>query len=136
MKTAIRIPGKMYPAKLHPIFLIAFLIAAAVPAFSREAEAMFLSSTPRQDAVGPTQSSGGRAADMATIQKDLESRIVRQKLLDLGLSTEEAMARVNQLSDDQLHQFASRLDSLQAGGHHEDSLIVILLLLILIVLIV
>ncbi len=53
---------------------------------------------------------------MARIQLVLESRVVRQKLMDLGLYSEEAMARVNKLSGEQVHQFASQLDSLQAGG--------------------
>ncbi len=47
--------------------------------------------------------------------------------MDLGLYSEEAMAMVNKLSDEQVHQFASQLDSLQAGGVGGNGLIIVLL---------
>jgi hypothetical protein len=119
-------------------FVVVYLIGAliAISTFPGRAEAMFVSSTPHvDDAVSPAQTSGDRAADIARIQEALESRVVRQKLMDLGLSSEEAMTRINKLSDEQVHQFASRLDSLQAGGH-DGGLIIVLLLVIIILLII
>jgi hypothetical protein len=73
---------------------------------------------------------------MARIQVVIESKVVRQKLMDLGLSSEEAMARINKLSDEQVHQFASRLDSLQAGGVGGSVLIIVLLLVVIILLLI
>ncbi len=61
---------------------------------------MFVPSSPPEDSVTPLQMSGNRAIDMARIQLVLESRVVRKKLMDLGLSSVEAMARVNKLSDE------------------------------------
>lgn len=58
-----------------------------------------------------------RQADMTSIQKSLESTTIKQRLMDFGLSPQEAAARINTLSDKQVHQFASELDSLQAGGN-------------------
>ncbi len=76
-----------------------------------------------------------RKADMATIQKTLESTVIRQRLMDYGLSPDEAMARINQLSNDQVHAFAAQLNSLQAGADGFDGLIFLLLVAILVVVI-
>jgi len=61
-------------------------------------------------------SSGTRAADLSTIQSTLESKLVAQRLADIGLTAQEAHARLAALSDDQLHQVAQNLDGLQPGG--------------------
>ncbi len=76
-----------------------------------------------------------RQADVNTIQKTLESTEIKQRLLDYGLSSEEAMARINKLSDEQLHQYASKLNSLQAGGHGGHLLIILLLVILIIILV-
>ncbi len=77
-----------------------------------------------------------RKADMATIQKTLESAVIKQRLMDYGLSPEEAMARINQLSNEQVHAFAAQLDSVQAGADGFDGLIFILVVAILIIVII
>ncbi len=79
------------------------------------------------------QATSARQTDMITIQKTLESAVVKQRLMDFGLSPEEAMARTNRLSDDQVHQFAANLDSLQAGADGVDALIFLLLVAIVVV---
>ena len=79
------------------------------------------------------QTGPARQADMITIQKALESTVVKQRLMDYGLSSDEAMARINRLSDEQIHQFAAKLDSLQAGAHGVDGLIFLLLVAIVVV---
>ncbi len=116
------------------VYLIGALFA--ILSFPGRAEAMFVPAGPQKDAVSPAQTPGNRAMDMARIQVVLESRVVRQKLMDLGLSSEEAMARINKLSDEQVHQLASRLDSLQAGGVGSSGLIIVLLLVIIILLLI
>ncbi len=77
-----------------------------------------------------------RKADMATIQKTLESAVIKQRLMDYGLSPEEAMARINQLSNEQVHAFAAQLDSVQAGADGFDGLIFILVVAILVIVII
>ncbi len=82
----------------------------------------------------PSRTAGiARQADMAAIQKALESTVLKQRLMDYGLSPEEARARINQLSDEQVHQFASRLDAVQAGADGVDALVFLLLVAILVV---
>jgi hypothetical protein len=82
---------------------------------------------------GETASS--RQADIDAIQKTLESTVVKQRLTELGLSSGEALARVNMLSDEQIHQVASNLDSLQAGGDGVGLLIFLLLVALIVVLV-
>ena len=110
--------------KLLSIYLVLAMVLITLPA---QGWAMFI----------PSQTTGStRHADMASIQKTLESTIVKQRLMDYGLSSEEAMARINKLSDEQVHQFAAQLDSLQAGADDGvDALVVLVLVAILVILI-
>jgi hypothetical protein len=110
--------------KLLSIYLVVAIVLITTPA---QGWAMFIPSQTADTA---------RQADMASIQKTLESTIVKQRLMDYGLSSEEAMARINKLSDEQVHQFASQLDSLQAGADDGvDALVFLLLVAILVILI-
>jgi uncharacterized protein DUF6627 len=129
MKTML----KAFYAKPLVIYLVVALIA--ISTFAGSAEAMFVPAAPHQDMTEATAASAGRAADMAKIQKAFESKILRQKLMDYGLSPEETMARVNKLSDEQIHRLATNTDSLQAGGDGVGVLVFLLLVAILVVLV-
>jgi len=122
---------KTFYAKPLSIYLALALLA--ITTFAGPAEAMFVPVAPQQDATGATAVSAQRAADMAGIQAALESRIVRQKLMDYGLSPEETMARVNTLSDEQINQLATNTDSLQAGGDGGGLIIGLLVVALLVV---
>ncbi|MBI5326685.1 MAG: PA2779 family protein [Deltaproteobacteria bacterium] len=61
-------------------------------------------------------SSYSREADINKIQRALESKMVSQRLSELGFSMDEINARLNDLSDVDMHQFASQIDSLMPGG--------------------
>ncbi len=82
------------------------------------------------------QGAAVRQADLHAVQKALESTVVKQRLMDYGLTPEEAMARINALSDEQVHQFASQLDSLQAGADDGAGVIIFLLLVAIVVIVV
>ncbi len=73
-----------------------------------------------------------RAADMATIQRVLETKLVSKKLSSLGLTPAEIDSRLAELTDAELHTFASQLDSLYPGG---DALSVIAGILIIVILV-
>ncbi len=115
--------GKKTSFKALALYLAFAMVIISVPA---QGWAMFIPSTGADTL---------RQADMATIQKTLESSVVKQRLMDYGLSSEEAMARVNTLSDEQVHQFAQKLDSVQAGADAVDALVFLLLVAIIVVLI-
>ena len=77
-----------------------------------------------------------RAASLKKIQAQLESKLVYQRLSDFGLSQAEILERLNRLSDDQVHQFASQLDSLQPGGDALGAVVVLLVIAILVVVLI
>lgn len=105
---------KAFYAKPLIIYLSAALIT--ISTFAGPAEAMFVPAAPHQNPTEATAASAERGADLARIQAALESKIIRQKLMDEGLSPQETMARLNKLSDEQIHQLAAHTESLDAGG--------------------
>lgn len=76
-----------------------------------------------------------RAEDLARVQNLLEAKIVRERLDALGFSQEEIQAKLSQLTDQELHQLASHIDSLTAGGDAGGVIIAILVIIILIIVI-
>jgi hypothetical protein len=97
---------------------------------------MIVPAAPHQEPAGTAAGSDNRSTEIAKIQAVLESKIIHQKLLDYGLSSEEAMARVNNLSDSQVTLLATHVDALQAGGDGSVSLVVVLLLVIIILILI
>jgi len=83
----------------------------------------------------PAESEAVRSADLTQVQAVLESSVIRQRLTDYGLSSEETLARINALSDEQVHQLAANLDAVQAGGDVLGDVIVILLIVVLVIVI-
>jgi len=77
-----------------------------------------------------------RVADLRKIQVVLESKVVRQRLEDFGLTPEEINARLTRLSDDQLHQLATRIDALAPGGGGLGIIVALLVIAILAVILV
>jgi hypothetical protein len=74
-----------------------------------------------------------RSSDLKTVQKFLEMKLVRERLKELGFTQEEIQLRLDQLSDQQLHQVALKVDELQVGG---DALGVVVALLVIAILVV
>ncbi len=75
-----------------------------------------------------------RAEDLTKIQKALELKAVGERLTQLGLDREEIKNRLDQLSDQQIHQAALQLDDLKVG--QGDALGIIIALLVIAILIV
>ncbi len=74
-----------------------------------------------------------KETDILKIRTFLESRIVAQRLNDLGFSSEEVSARLSQLSPKQIHNIATKIDSLRPGG---DALGVVISLLVIAILVI
>ena len=130
MKTMLR----AFYAKPLVIYIITALLA--LTAFSCPAEAMFVTTVPHQGASGSPAVSASRTYDLARIQVTLESKVVQQKLMDYGLTPDVTMARINKLSDEQIHQLATNTDALQAGGDAIGTLVGLVLLAILVVVLI
>jgi hypothetical protein len=77
-----------------------------------------------------------RPSDLQKIQKVLESKMVRERLRQLGFHEEGIQKRLSQLTDEQIHQLALNLDELKVGGDGAEVVIVAVLIAILVVLII
>jgi ribose 1,5-bisphosphokinase PhnN len=89
------------------------------------------------DQSSPTVSQ--RMEDLRTVQSVLEAKIITQRLQDLGYSSEEIASKLDRLSDSQLHQVASQINSLFPAGFHgatDDILHVALTVLLIVVIVV
>jgi len=98
-----------------------------------------LSLVPRVEAgfIGSAEAFGAtsRQQDLATLQRALENKLVQERLKALGYSDEEIKARLAQLSDQDLHNFATQIDTLTAGGDGLGLVIAILVIIILVIII-
>jgi len=113
----------------RPLVIYLVLALVAISTAAGPAEAMLLPATPEAPAYD-------RAADIATVQRTLESKELRQKLQDYGLTPEETEARLNSLTDEQLHRLAANMDAVQAGGDSLGFLLGLVLIALLVVLII
>ena len=77
-----------------------------------------------------------RTVDLNKIQTALETKVVSEKLTQLGFNKDEIQSRLYQLSDQQLHKVALQFDQLKVGGDGGGIIIAILVIAILVVLFV
>jgi hypothetical protein len=77
-----------------------------------------------------------RTEDLQKIQTVLESKMVSERLRQLGFMQDEIQARLCQLSDEQIHQLALNLDEVKVGGDGLGVVIAVLVIAILVVLFV
>ncbi len=75
-----------------------------------------------------------RSSDLKTIQGALESKILRERLKQYGLSESEINSRLANMSDKEVHQFASKIHTVSPGG--DFTVIGILVFIVLILFIV
>ena len=108
---------------LKPLALYLAIACFVIAGIPRDSLAYLVESQP---------ASYSRGADLDKIQRVLESKMVSQRLQELGLSTDEINSKLAGLGDAEIHQFASRLDSLMPGG---DMLIDIMALLVIAILV-
>ena len=57
-----------------------------------------------------------RASDLGKIQKAIETKMIGERLKQIGLTPDEIQKRLSQLTDQQIHQLAQQLDELRVGG--------------------
>ena len=76
-----------------------------------------------------------RTTELEKIQNFLETKAVSKRLEQFGYSQEEVQNRLTQLSDQQIHQIATKLDDLKIGGDGAGVVIAILVVVILVIVI-
>ena len=77
-----------------------------------------------------------RAEDLEKIQAFLENKVVVQKLVDYGVSPDEALAKVRTMSAGELHRLASLTDRAAVGADDGLSFLIGLAVLVLLVVII
>jgi hypothetical protein len=104
------------------VFICYLTVAFSVLSSASSAPAMFIPS--------PYGGNGAkhRGTDIQEIQKLLESKLIQHKLSQFGLTRGEIEARLHQLDDEQIHQIASQIHTLEPGGNGAEVFLIVLLL--------
>jgi len=111
-------------------YLVWYLVCAMfIIGIAPRLEAAFTPS----EALAPALSA--RTLDVEKITTVLEQKLVRQRLQDLGFSADEISTRLSELTDAQIHYFATRLDDLKVGGDGLGLVIAVLVIIALVILI-
>lgn len=102
-----------------------------------------LISTPAKAAVTGSQmiapeqnASTLREINEIKVRRALENKIVAEKLMSHGLTSEEVSLKINKMSDEQVHQIASLSDKIPAGGDGAVAVVVTLLVIVALVLLI
>lgn len=126
----MRFVKKLYFRQIAIVVAFTMLLIGSIPTKSM---AYVIGAEP---AVQSTASaSATRAESMAKLQRVLESKLVSEKLQTVGLTPSEVESRMEKLSDSELHQFASQLDTLYPGGEAFAVIIAILVIVVLVMVI-
>jgi hypothetical protein len=93
--------------------------------------------TPRVNAgFSPSEAIGlsqGRSSDLQKVQKFLELKTVRERLKEYGFAQDEIAARLDTLSDPQIHQLALKVDDLKVAADGGLGIVVGLLVIVILV---
>jgi len=111
---------KSFTFKAVSVYLVAALLVIGM---APRAEAGFVPSTDSQD---------GRAADIATVQKALEKKVVSETLHKMGYTNAEIQSRLAGMTDRELHLLATRIDEARAAGDGLEVIIVALFIIIIV----
>lgn len=76
-----------------------------------------------------------RDADLAQVRSVLEQKVVRQRLTDLGYSAADVEEKLSDMSDQQVHRFATDLNEVRVGEGAVGFVVGILLIVLLVVVI-
>lgn len=77
-----------------------------------------------------------RSEDLAKVQSILENKIVVQKLVDYGVSLEEAKAKVEAMNAQDLHRLASLTDRAAAGTDSGIGILIGLAILVILIIVI
>jgi len=79
---------------------------------------------------------GAHSEDLAKVQSFLENKIVAQKLVDYGMSPEEANAKAQAMSAQDLHRLASLTDRVAAGTDSGIGILIGIAILIILIIVI
>jgi len=110
--------------KIAAAVLFSFFILSCVPS---NGMAYVIGSAPHASSIDGT-------ADTANIARILESKLVGERLSEIGLTGSEIDARLKKLSDGELHEFAAQIEGLSPGAAGMEFIALLLLILGLVML--
>lgn len=73
------------------------------------------------------QESRSREADQRKIRRMLENKIIAKRLDRYGLSDEQVHAKIESMTDEQVHQLASLADRIPAGGDASAAALIVII---------
>lgn len=88
---------------------------------------------PAQTAPATLTDGSSRGENMEKVQAFLQTKIVRQRLADLGMSEEEINTRLGRLSDEEMQQVAMHIQQQAPAG---DGVVFVLVVVILVLLVI
>jgi len=111
--------------KLYRLSIIIIILASFTPLslISKSVEAAVVNS----QMISPDGKTPARDIDEGKVRRMLEDKIVAERLKSYGLSKEEVTAKLDKMSDEQIHQLASLSDRIPAGGDGAATAAVIIL---------
>jgi hypothetical protein len=121
---------KLVRNRLYRLSIIVIVLASFTPVslISKSVEGAMVSSQ--------MILSGGKTADRGMeeekVRRMLENKIVAERLKSHGLNKEEVMAKMDRMSDEQIHQLAALSDRIPAGGDGAATAAVIVLVVFVI----
>ncbi|MGI9533689.1 MAG: PA2779 family protein [Thermodesulfobacteriota bacterium] len=77
-----------------------------------------------------------RDIDEIKVRRSLENKLVAEKLMSHGLTKEQVIVKMDKMSDEEVHQFASLSDRIPAGGDSGIGIVVAVLVIIALVLVI
>jgi hypothetical protein len=84
---------------------------------------------------GVSSTDAVKAVELQKIQKALENKMVAEKLKAFGLTETEIFAKLNNLSDEDIHTLAQASDRVLAGGDGVGFVIGVLIIVVLVIII-
>jgi len=124
----MKVVKSWYFRQIAVILAFTMLVIGAVPTKS-------MAIVVNTDAVVAASAEHSREADIARIQRVLESKLVSDRLQQTGLTQDEIQGKIKDLSDEEVHSFASQLESLYPGGDGFGIVIALLIIVILVMVI-
>ena len=113
---------------------VAILLSVSLATMSVGAPRASAMMAPTQMAI--VQAAASRSADLKTIQTALENKMVRQRLAQMGLSTDQVNQRLDRLSDQKLHQAALQIEKQSPAADSSDTAITILIVVAVVAVII
>lgn len=119
-----------FPIYIAILVLITFTPVSLISVGARAATIDSQMISPDQNA------STKREIDETKVRRALENKIVAEKLMSHGLTKEEVSRKLDQMSDEQVHQMATLADRIPAGGDGALGIVIAVLVVFALVLLI